>query len=83
MTGIVVVIAAFLLALLLFGFAWGAPIYALPLAAVFLVGFGIVHLARRNRGSRVADLRGQAEKASPDQGVDFTDRDRETLYDRH
>ena len=81
MTPLVVVVVAFVLALLLFGFVWGAPIYAVPLALVFLAGFGILQMIRRRAPDReVEELRGEARRAS--QGDDdFTDRDRETLYE--
>lgn len=81
MTPLTVVIAAFILSLLLFGFAFWTPIYAIPLALIFLVGFGFAMWARR-RGDASGELRqfrAQAGKAAPDREVDFTDRDRQTL----
>jgi hydrogenase/urease accessory protein HupE len=77
------VVIAFFLALLLFGFAWGAPIYAVPLALLFVVGFGIAQLVRRKGASRqLRDFRGQSRRAAPGSDVEFTDRDQETLYHR-
>jgi uncharacterized membrane protein len=79
-TPLTVVVVAFFLALLLFGFAWWTPIYAIPLALLFLVGFGIAMLMRRRSASGLREFRSQAES---EREVEFTDRDRETLYDRH
>jgi hypothetical protein len=83
MTPLTLVAIAFVLSLLLFGFAFWTPIYALPLAFLFLVGLGLAELARRRGTSReVRDLRAQAGKAGPHHETEFTDRDRETLYEK-
>jgi hypothetical protein len=83
MTPVTLVAIAFVLALLLFGIAFWTPIYALPLAALFLVGLGLVELARRRGPSRgVRELRAQAKQAGPHGETEFTDRDRETLYEK-
>ena len=85
MTPLTLAAVAFFLALLLFGFAWGAPIYAVPLALLFVVGFGVAQLVRRKGASReLRDFRGQSRHAGPESGseVHFTDRDHETLYHR-
>lgn len=83
MSPLTLVVIAFFLALLLFGFAWGAPIYAVPLALLFIVGFGIAQLVRRKGASReLRDFRGQSRHATPESDVQFTDRDQETLYHR-
>lgn len=85
MSPLTLVVIAFFLALLLFGFAWGAPIYAIPLVVLFLVGFGVAQLVRRKGASReLRDFRGQSRRAAPESQseVHFTDRDHETLYHR-
>ncbi|HYI81306.1 MAG TPA: hypothetical protein VEW67_10650 [Thermoleophilaceae bacterium] len=83
MTPLTLVVIAFVLSLLLFGFAFWTPIYALPLAFLFLVGMGLAELARRRGTSRdVRELRAQADKAGPHHETEFTDRDRETLYEK-
>jgi hypothetical protein len=80
MTPLTVVVVAFVLSLLLFGFAFWTPIYAVPLALIFIVGWGLAHLARQRGGSGgLRDFRAQAGKAAPEHEVHFTDRDRETL----
>lgn len=83
MTPLTVVAIAFVLALLLFGFAFWTPIYAIPLALLFLVGLGMAEYARRRRAPRgVRDLRAQEGRGAPGRDSEFTDRDRETLYER-
>jgi hypothetical protein len=84
MTPLTLVVAAFILGLLLFGFAFWTPVYAIPLALLFLIGFGTAMLVRRRgaSSSELRDFRAQAGKAAPDREVEFTDRDRQTLYDR-
>jgi hypothetical protein len=80
MTPLTVVAIAFVLSLLLFGFAFWTPIYAIPLALIVLAGGGLAEYARRHRTSAgVRDLRAKGRHA---QGADeqFSDRDRETLY---
>ncbi|MEX1142990.1 MAG: hypothetical protein WD993_04835 [Thermoleophilaceae bacterium] len=82
MTPLTIVAVAFVLSLLLFGFAFWTPIYAVPLALLFLIGLGISEMARRRGASReVRDLRSKAERGAPEHETDFTDRDRQTLYD--
>lgn len=83
MTPLTVVGIAFVLALVLFGFAFWTPIFAIPLALVFLVGLGLADRARRRGASRgVRELRAQEGRGAPGQETEFTDRDRETLYER-
>jgi hypothetical protein len=83
MTPLTVAAIAFVLSLLMFGFAFWTPIYAIPLALVFLVGFGLAEYARRQRTSRgVRELRAQGGRGAPGRETEFTDRDRETLYER-
>lgn len=82
MTPLAIVAVALVLSLLLFGFAFWTPIYAVPLALLFVVGLGISELARRRGGGReVRDLRRQAGRGAPEPETEFTDRDRQTLSD--
>jgi hypothetical protein len=83
MTPITIVAIAFILALLLFGFAFWTPIYALPFVVLFLVGLGLAELARRRGASReLREFRGKARRAGPHHETGLTDRDRETLYEK-
>jgi hypothetical protein len=81
MTPLTIVVVAFVLSLLLFGFAFWTPIYAVPLVLIFIVGWGLAHYARRHgtAGGELRDFRAQAGKAGPEREVQFTDRDRQTL----
>jgi uncharacterized membrane protein len=82
MTPLTIAAIAFVLSLLLFGFAFWTPIYALPLAFLFLVGLGLGEMARRRGSSReLREFRAQARKAGPHHESPFTERDRETLYE--
>jgi hypothetical protein len=81
MTPLTLVAIAFVLSLLLFGFAFWTPIFALPLVVLFLVALGLAELARRRGSSReLREFRAQARNAGPQHEDEFTDRDRETLY---
>lgn len=83
MSPLTLVVIAFILSLLLFGFAFWTPIYAIPLALLLLVGVGFAEYARRRGTSRgVRELRAQANRGGPARETEFTDRDRETLYER-
>lgn len=83
MSPVTIAVIAFFLALLLFGFAWWTPIYAIPLVLLFIAGFGIAQLVRRKGASReLRDFRGQSRHATSESDVRFTDRDQETLYHR-
>ena len=78
MSAITIVIAAAILGLLVgAAFVPGAPIFALPIAAVLLVILGLGQLRRRSEDAR--SMQGLREKAEPE--VEFTARDRETLVD--
>jgi membrane protein implicated in regulation of membrane protease activity len=84
MTPFTIVAIAFVVSLLLFGFAFWTPIYALPLVVLFLIAFGLAHMARRRRPS--SEWRAQRDKAAhagPHHETEFTERDRETLYEGH
>ena len=83
MSPMTIVAIAFVLSLLLFGFAFWTPIYAIPLAFLFLIGLGLAELARRRSPSaEVRTFREQANRAGPHHETGFTDRDRETLYEK-
>jgi hypothetical protein len=78
MWAVTIVLAALVLAL----FAFAGWMFAVPLA---LIGAGLLwfaSLSRRKRGVEdVSRLREEAHRAAPldKGGIDFTDRDRETL----
>ena len=83
MTPLTIAAVAFVLALLLFGFAFWTPIFAVPLALLLLVAAGFAELARRRSDARdVRRFRDQARNAGPGHKSEFTDRDRETLYEK-
>jgi len=84
MTPLTVVAVAFVLALLLFGFAFWTPIYALPLVLLFLIGLGAAELARRRGHSReLREFRAQSRKAGPRRESRSVEGDRGALYKRH
>ena len=78
MSAMTLLVAAATLGLLVgAAFVPGAPIFALPIAAVLLVMLGLGQFRRRSEEAR--SMEGFREKAEP--GVEFTERDRETLVD--
>lgn len=82
MTPLTIVVIAFVLALLLFGFAFWTPIYAIPLALLFLAGFAVAHGARRHRSSDEWNReRAKAERSAGPGASEspFTERDRQSL----
>jgi hypothetical protein len=79
MSAITTVVGAFVVALLVATLFWGGAglVIALPVAFVALaVAFGIDIRRRRASMSRMHDHRERAKERK----VEFTDRDRETLY---
>ena len=77
-TGLIVILAAAAVALLFFG-GW---IFSVLLALVAIgIGLGLRFAGRFGDTGRMRRFRGQARGAGPeaDGGVEFTDRDRETL----
>ena len=76
MSAATVVIAAFVVALMAFGVAWGAPIIAVPIVLVGALAFGVFDLRRRR--SQARQMREFRDEAKAEK-VDFTDRDQETL----
>lgn len=80
MNPLTLVVVAFVVALVLFGFAFWTPIYAIPICLVFLAGLGAYEVVRRSRLD--AGVRHLRERAPGARDVHFTDRDRETLYER-
>jgi hypothetical protein len=83
MTPLTIVAIAFVLSLLLFGFAFWTPIYAIPLAILFLIGMGLAELVRRRSPQRETQrFRDQARNAGPHREAGSTDRERESLYHR-
>ncbi|HEY1358717.1 MAG TPA: hypothetical protein VGF21_10465 [Thermoleophilaceae bacterium] len=76
MWGITLIVAAFILALIAFSFAWGAPIFAIPIVIVGAMVLGGADFRRRRKQVRqMHDFREDAKSES----VDFTPRDKETL----
>jgi len=76
MWGIVLVVAAFILALIAFSFAWGAPIFAVPIVIIGAIVLGAADFRRRRRQvRRMHEVREEAKS----QSVEFTPRDKETL----
>jgi UDP-N-acetylmuramyl pentapeptide phosphotransferase/UDP-N-acetylglucosamine-1-phosphate transferase len=74
--GITLIVAAFVLGLIAFSFAFGAPVLAVPIAIVGVALIGAIDLRRRRRQAR--ELHGFREEAKAE-SVEFTPRDRETL----
>jgi hypothetical protein len=79
MTPLSIVIAAFVAALLLFGFAFWTPIYAIPLVLLVLLAAGALHLKRRTGDE--GSLREFRKQVPGNDEIEFTERDRQTLYD--
>jgi hypothetical protein len=76
MSGLTVVVAAFLLALVATAFAFGVGILAIPIA---LIAVGVIAAADFNKRRKQATLiHDQRERARSDK-VDFTERDEQTL----
>jgi UDP-N-acetylmuramyl pentapeptide phosphotransferase/UDP-N-acetylglucosamine-1-phosphate transferase len=74
--GITLIVAAFVLGLIAFSFAFGAPVLAVPIAIVGVAVIGASDMRRRRKQSRqMHDFRERAKAES----VDFTPRDEETL----
>jgi hypothetical protein len=81
MTPVSIVVAAFVLALLVFGIAFWTPIYAIPLTLLVLLVMGALYLKRRT--GEEGRLREFREQQPGRDEIEFTDRDRQTLYERH
>ncbi|HKF79639.1 MAG TPA: hypothetical protein VKB17_02310 [Thermoleophilaceae bacterium] len=76
MWGITLIVAAFVLGLIAFSFAIGAPVFAVPIAIVAAVAIGAFDMSRRRKQTKqMHDLREKAKAES----VEFTPRDKETL----
>jgi hypothetical protein len=74
--GVTLVTSAFVLGLIAFSFAVGAPIFAVPIVLVGIVAIGVIDFRRRREQAReMHDFRDQAKAES----VEFTRRDKETL----
>ena len=76
MWGITLVVAAFVLGLIAFSFAVGAPVFAVPIAIVGILAFGITDMRRRRE--QAEQMHRFREEAKAD-SVEFTERDKETL----
>ena len=79
MSALTTVVGAFVLALLVAALMWGGAglVFALPVAFVAL-GAALALDVKRRRGS-ASRMDAERERASADK-VDFTERDRQTLY---
>jgi hypothetical protein len=76
MWGITLIVAAFVLGLIAFSFAIGAPVFAVPIVIVGVVAFGAFDMSRRRKqAQQMHDFREKAKAES----VEFTPRDKETL----
>jgi hypothetical protein len=74
--GITLVVAAFVLGLIAFSFAIGAPVFAVPIVLVGIAAFGAIDFGRRRKQVRQMHEFRQEAKA---ESVEFTPRDKETL----
>jgi uncharacterized membrane protein len=76
MWGATLIVAAFVLGLIAFSFALGAPVLAAPIVIVGAAAIGLVDMRRRRtQVKQMHDFREQAKTES----VEFTPRDEETL----
>jgi hypothetical protein len=77
-SGIGLIVVAFVLGLLAMSFAFGggAVIVALPLAVLGIAAIALIDFRRRRK--QVQDVRELRDQAKADK-VDFTERDKETL----
>lgn len=76
MWGITLVVAAFVLGLIAFSFAIGAPVFAVPLVILGILAIGASDLRRRRKQVRQMHEYREGAKA---ESVEFTPRDKETL----
>jgi hypothetical protein len=76
MWGITLVVAALVLGLIAFSFAWGAPVIGIPIVILGAAALGIADMRRRRQQiKQMHDFRDNAKAES----VEFTARDKETL----
>jgi predicted membrane protein len=76
MTGLTVVVVAFILALLVATILFGVGILAVPIALIAIAVFALMEFSKRRKQS--AMLHDQRERARTEK-VDFTERDEQTL----
>jgi len=79
MSGLTVVVAAFLLALVATTFAFGVGILAIPIA---LIAIGIIAAVEFNKKRKQATLIHHQRQRAREDKVNFTERDEQTLV-RH
>jgi hypothetical protein len=79
MSGLTVVIAAFLLALVATAFAFGVGILGIPIA---LIAIGIIAAVEFNKKRKQATLIHDQRQRAREDKVNFTERDEQTLV-RH
>jgi hypothetical protein len=77
MSGLTIAVAAFAIALVVMSgaFMGGAVIVAVPLAIVMIGVAAFVDFNRRRKGAQAI----QRHRGDADRGVDFTERDQQTL----
>jgi len=76
MWGVVLIVSAFVLGLIAFSFAWGLPVFAVPIALIGIAVIGAFDMRRRRQ--QVKQLHEFREEAKAE-SVEFTPRDEETL----
>jgi predicted membrane protein len=76
MPSFVLIVAAFILALIAFSFALGAPIFAVPIAIAGALLLGAADFQRRRKQTR--QMHEFRDEAKADK-VEFTERDQRTL----
>jgi hypothetical protein len=76
MSGLTVVVVAFILALLVSAFLFGVGILAIP---IFLVGVGVVAAMDFNKRRKQATMLHDQRDRARTEKVNFTERDQQTL----
>jgi hypothetical protein len=76
MTGLTVVVAAFVLALIVTTFAFGVGILGIPIA---LIGVGLIAAMDFNKKRKQATLIHDQRERARSESVHFTERDEQTL----
>ena len=76
MTGLTVVVVAFILALLVATILFGVGILAVPIALIAIAVYALMEFNKRRK--QAAMLHDQRERARTEK-VDFTERDEQTL----
>jgi membrane protein implicated in regulation of membrane protease activity len=70
------IVAAFVVALIAFAFAFGTPILGVPIAIIGITAIALVDFSRRRKQAKqMHEFRDEAKAEK----IEFTDRDQETL----